>query len=130
MTTILVFIVQMFYINTVRARASVYLQVHRNSLILDIEVRAPVVVVLLLFGLSLTALVTGLMLTVVQLKIRIIAIIVFDPLNTLAFNIARSTALICDMGVVIALCWLLRSRKRNIAKYVHCPMMAKGRYTN
>jgi hypothetical protein len=36
MTTILVFIVQIFYINTVRARASVYLQVLRNLLILDV----------------------------------------------------------------------------------------------
>jgi hypothetical protein len=93
-------------------------------------VRAPVVVVLLLLALAVTALVTGLMLPAIQLKLHMIPDIVVDATNHLAFNIARSTALACDLGVVIALCWLLRSRKRNIAKYVIYLMMVRGRHTD
>lgn len=43
-------------------------------------------------------------------------VIVVSSLNHAAFNIARSTALACDLGIVAALCWLLESRKTDIRR--------------
>lgn len=71
-------------------------------------------VTLLLLALSVTALATGLVLPGVQIKLHSIGIIVASPLNHIAFNIARSTALACDVGIVVALCWLLRQFKSGV----------------
>lgn len=98
LTTLLVFLVQGFYINTIRA------------------LRAPIIVTITLEALSITALATGLMLPVLQLQLKFILKIVVDGLNHTAFNIARGTALGCDIGIVIALCWLLGMRRTNIKR--------------
>ncbi|OCB92012.1 hypothetical protein A7U60_g667 [Sanghuangporus baumii] len=98
LTTFLAMIVQCFYINTIRA------------------LKAPIIVTILLFLTSLTAFVTGLILPVVQLKLVSIQKIVVAPLNHLAFNIARGTALACDLGIVVVLCWLFATRRSGIRR--------------
>ncbi|EJD03594.1 uncharacterized protein FOMMEDRAFT_145868 [Fomitiporia mediterranea MF3/22] len=97
-TTFLAFIVQNFYINTIRA------------------LRAPIIITILLFLTSLTAFSAGLILPAVQLKLAFIHTIVVAPLNHLAFNIARGTALACDVGIVIVLCWLFSIRKTGVRR--------------
>lgn len=42
--------------------------------------------------------------------------IVVSPLDHLAFNIARGSALACDLGIVIALCWLFAIRKTEVRR--------------
>ncbi|THH07357.1 hypothetical protein EW145_g3443 [Phellinidium pouzarii] len=97
-TTVLAFIVQNFYINTIRA------------------LRAPLVITVLLFLISLTALVSGFILPFIQLHIKYVDLIVVNWLNHAAFNIARGTALACDVGIVIALCWLFAIRKMDVRR--------------
>lgn len=77
----------------------------------------PLIVTLTLLALSLTAFATGLILPEIQLRLHLIPTIVTDKLNHAAFNAARGTALACDVGVVAALCWLLRTRKSDAARY-------------
>ncbi|KAL5494919.1 hypothetical protein ACEPAI_381 [Sanghuangporus weigelae] len=98
LTTFLALIVQSFYINTIRA------------------LKAPITITIILFLTSLTAFVTGLILPVVQLKLVSIQKIVVAPLNHLAFNIARGTALACDLGIVVVLCWLFATRRTGIRR--------------
>ncbi|KAL5533909.1 hypothetical protein ACEPAG_369 [Sanghuangporus baumii] len=98
LTTFLAMIVQCFYINTIRA------------------LKAPIIITILLFLTSLTAFVTGLILPAVQLKLVSIQKIVVAPLNHLAFNIARGTALACDLGIVVILCWLFATRRSGIRR--------------
>ena len=69
-----------------------------------------------LVALSLTALATSLMLPAIQLHLKYIQVIVDSHLNHLSFNIARGTALGCDLGIVVALSWLLGMRKTRFKK--------------
>lgn len=80
------------------------------------SVKAPLIIILLLIGVSLTSLATGLVLPAVQLKLHDILTIVVSPLNHLAFNIARGTALACDLSIVAVLCWQLGIRKTNVQR--------------
>ncbi|KAI5114618.1 hypothetical protein M0805_004956, partial [Coniferiporia weirii] len=97
-TSALAFIVQNFYINTIRA------------------LRAPIIVTIFLFLISLTALASGFILPVIQLRLKYVDVIVVYWLNHTAFNIARGTALACDVGIVIALCWLFGIRKTDVRR--------------
>lgn len=119
LTSILVFIVQLFYINTIRAREYIYDTTYLSFHVLTYEyesVKAPLIIILLLIGVSLTSLATGLVLPAVQLKLHDILTIVVSPLNHLAFNIARGTALACDLSIVAVLCWQLGIRKTNVQR--------------
>ena len=88
-----------------------------NAVILTTDiVHAPLIITITLIAASLTALVTSLILPAVQLNLKLIQTIVDAPLNHLAFNIARGTALGCDLGIVAALCWLLGLRRTNIRR--------------
>ncbi len=78
--------------------------------------QAPRIVTITLLTLSLVALGTGLILPVLQLQLKLIYTIVVAPLNHIAFNIARGSALACDLGIVAALCWLLGLRKTDVKR--------------
>ena len=80
------------------------------------SVRAPLVVTLLLFLTSLTALGSGFMLPIIQLRIEVLETIIVSWINHVAFNITRGTALACDVGIVAALCWLLETRKTEVRR--------------
>lgn len=80
------------------------------------SVQAPHIVTITLLTLSLVALGTGLILPVLQLQLKLIYTIVVAPLNHIAFNIARGSALACDLGIVAALCWLLGLRKTDVKR--------------
>lgn len=79
-------------------------------------VHAPLIVTALLLIVSLLALGIGFVLPVIQLRFVDVMNIITSPLSHIAFNIARGTALACDLGIVAALCWLLEIRKTNIRR--------------
>jgi hypothetical protein len=107
-TAFLVFIVQLFYINTIRA------------------LRAHILVPISLLILSFLALASALILPIVQLDLHYIPTITAAPLNHTAFNIARSAALACDIGIVAALCWLLGIRKSGNKRCVDLGLGSNG----
>jgi len=92
-TSVLVFVVQCFYINTVRA------------------LHAPMALTLLLLALALTAMGSGFFLPYMQVHLVYVETIVVDPMNHIFFNLARGSALVCDVLIVAALCYLLGMRK-------------------
>lgn len=71
---------------------------------------------LLLFIAALMALVAGFILPIVQLHYKLIDVIVKVHLNHLAFNIARGSALGCDVGIAAVLCWQMRVRKTGVRR--------------
>lgn len=79
-------------------------------------VHAPLIVTTLLLIVSLLALGIGFVLPVIQLRFVDVMNIITSPLSHIAFNIARGTALACDLGIVAALCWLLEIRRTNIRR--------------
>ncbi len=90
----------------------------RLTLTLVPTVQAPYIVVIPLVVLALAGLVAGLILPAVQIRLYFISTIVPSFLNHLAFNIARGSALACDLGIVAALCWLLEERKTGVKRCV------------
>ncbi|KAH8119848.1 hypothetical protein DFH11DRAFT_11997 [Phellopilus nigrolimitatus] len=97
-TTVLVFIVQGYYINIIRA------------------LRPPLIIPIFLFLISLLALGSGFILPIIQLRLKYMQVIVDNWLNHTAFNVARGSALGCDLGIATTLCWLFWRRKTDVRR--------------